>query len=72
MNWTKEAYEDKSCNNMIKEYDEIKVQIEKTGEELTMKNIHVIPHCHGLTPSNPTKLFEKGWQINFIKLWRYH
>ena len=37
-----------------------KFKLKKTGEELTMKNIHVIPHCHGLTPSNPTKLFEKG------------
>ena len=37
-----------------------KFKLKKTGEELTMKNIHVIPHCHGLTSSNPTKLFEKG------------
>ena len=27
----KEAYKDKSCNNMIKEYDQIKVQIEENG-----------------------------------------
>ena len=54
----KEAYKDKSWNNKIKGYDQSKVQIEKTDEEDDENHTCYCSLC--LTPSNPTKLYEKG------------
>ena len=45
-------------------------KLKKTDEEDNEKHAYSYSLC--LTASNATKLFEKGWQINFIKVWRYH
>ena len=51
---------------MIKEYDQIKVQIEENGWRRRWKSY--TGNCSlCLTPSNPTKLFEKWWQITLLK-----
>ena len=41
----------------------------KTADEEDDEN-HTCNYSLCLTCSNPTKLFEKGLQINFIKGWR--
>ena len=41
----------------------------KTADEEDDEN-HTCNYSLCLTRSNPTKLFEKGLQINFIKGWR--